>query len=288
MSDPFYDAEASADASRPVELYTIVNGNKSYFHTSGERDVLWGGQLYTATACDRSEVGVNIPKATFELTLRLPCTHELAVRWTACAGTPPRKVVATVTRLQIDANVAEQIWQGEITAMTIKKGVANFNIPSRFGRRLLRRLGTISNDSLCPHTLYDKKCTVSDTAFTVFTGVMSSSGRRILVDMTSFSKADGSDWSVFGDLTHVPSGESMLILQQDDVDPGVSTLSHLTLQGQIYELKVGDQVKIRAGCAHDIATCVTKYSNQANFGGFPGRPLKNPSVPTGFGVVQQA
>jgi hypothetical protein len=50
----------------------------------------------------------------------------------------------------------------------------------------------------------------------------------------------------------------------------------VTILSAINGLKAGDIVEVYAGCARDLDTCLNKFNNTINFGGFPYIPLNNP------------
>lgn len=284
MSDPYYDAEASVDASYPVELYRIVSQQQVWYLTSAERDILWQGIVYSATGCDRSDLSINPVSASMILTVSIPANHAIPRRWAAFGGTPPYRVTVTVSRLQVDAGVAEQLWSGDITNITFKGQIANLAVPSKFISALSRKMGVVTAGRMCPHVLFDSKCRISPILYTVTTPAVFVSGQTVRVDIGDVAKKG--NWSSLGDITHVASGEPMLIVEQNDISP-TSTIVELTLHAGIYELKTGDMVTIRAGCFHDAQTCITKFDNMVNFGLFPNLPLTNPMLPTGLGVVEQ-
>lgn len=285
MSDDFLTAEGSVQDSEPVDLYEFVNGLKIWRHTSGVRDIIWQGKLYEAIACDRSEPGINIISGATTLTVKLPPTHDIPKRWTSAGGTPPREITVKLIRLQNGVSIAEQIWSGSIDNIEFTDGTANLKIPSRFTSYVSRQMSLVSAGRMCPHVLYDTRCEVDPTAFTISVPVLYAAGRVLQVDVGDVTRKG--DWFALGDITHTASGEPMLITECEEITP-TSNVMELTLLAPIYELKTGDMVTIRAGCDHMALTCKNKFNNMPNFGLFPNLPDKNPMLPTGLGVSEQS
>jgi hypothetical protein len=50
----------------------------------------------------------------------------------------------------------------------------------------------------------------------------------------------------------------------------------ITLSSGASDIPVGAAVSLFPGCDHSAATCAAKFSNAANYGGFPYMPTKNP------------
>ncbi len=276
MSDPFLVDEASVEDSQPREFYKIVQSEAvTYFIASGDRDVVYDGDTYVAEPIARTEVGLA-STGDFALSVRLPLSHGLCQRY--LSASPPIRVFVTVYRKQLNSGVVEVIWQGNVTSLAanMKDHVADFQIPSRLSRAIGRLVPSIICSPTCPHVLYDRNCRADDTSFKVSTTVTFVNGRTAIV--ASISPFIGDDtFFPFGDLLHVPTGERMTIFEQ----------SNLTMQMQqpIPDMKAGDAVVLRAGCAHDVGTCHAKFDNQVNFGGQPQIPTTDLWMPgNGIGI----
>ena len=279
-ADPFLDDESGAESSLPREFYDISqNGSTIYRIASGSRDVTYLGNTYTAFPSARTDIAIEQTAAEMQLVLTLPLSHALAQRFTA-QGSPPRQVQVTAWRKQVNSGLVERIWFGYITSMAIERHIAKFAIPSRFRRNLDRAVPTVVIDRSCPHILYDGVCRIDPAGFTQATTVVSFDGRRITV--VSVGAFGDNNYAVGGDFRHNATGEYQTILEETAID--VSGNVTFTLQLPIPELKDGDAVTIRAGCAHDIDTCHNKFANEVNYGGLPYMPSGNLFLPSGYGV----
>jgi hypothetical protein len=291
-----YDtAEASVEDSQPRELVSISinDGVTVYRHTSSVRDIVYGGNTYTAIPIERGPVTVTMPDKEEDCVLTLPIDHALARRYTKY-GTPPKKIAVTIYRQ--NGGITEQIWGGEISSMSCEGRVASFRIPSRAGQWMLRPIPAFTASRACPFFVFDSNCGVSRTGsgpsglpHKVTTTVLYVNGRDVRVDLSTITASDPlrSDWAEEGELLHVTTGERMTVYKQTDLGPGVSTVADLQLQAPIVGLAIGDSVEVYAGCPLDITTCNDKFDNKEAFGGLPQLPKKNPFTPAGWGVLGQ-
>ena len=288
----FLSAAQSVQDSEPRELIeiSINDGTTFHRHTSASRDILYGGNTFTAIPVERGEVAVTMPGDEKDCILTLPIDHALVDRYCE-QGNPPRKISVTIWRQ--DGGETEQIWAGEITSMNAERRVAKFRIPSRAGEWMLRPLPSTRAGRACPVFLYDSLCGVSRTGtgptglpHKVTTTVIYVDGNIVRVDLSTIPAGNAlrPDWARDGDLKHVATGEWLTIALQTDLSPGVSTVADLTLERPIVGVNVGDSVEVYAGCDMMIGTCDAKFGNKLNFRGFPHMPEENPFTPTSYGV----
>jgi uncharacterized phage protein (TIGR02218 family) len=293
----FLDDEGSVDASEPREFFDITMGATVYRLTSGTRDISIDGVLYKAEAMTRRSLGVpQLSRAGDQsLSVILRVNHPIVRRWYQ-QGVPPKTATVTAWRKQMRSQVVEQIWAGSIASIDCAGHVATITVASLLGPAFRRRLPTLTVGRQCGHVLYGAGCRLvkteanqDDIPYKCQSTVIYVNGREVRFDLSTVPAdyAFRSIWTQFGYLVHTSTGESMTIAQQDDLNPGVSTVTKVTLQAQIIGIKVGDSIDVFAGCAHDVITCLTKFANQVNFGGFPALPTRNPFFPTGLGVMEQ-
>ena len=272
----FLADESSVQGGRPRELFEITQNLITVYRVaSGDRDVDYDGNTYTASPIARSEVGVSTSASEKELTLVLPLKHPLAQRYYA-QGSPPRQISIVVYRKQLDSGEVRQVFAGHVISMAIERHVAKFLIQTRSARAFTRKLPVIIAGRLCPHILYDSRCRLHVGDFAIRAVVTNVNGRIVTVDALG---GQPDDWAKFGDLTHVPTGERMTIFGQTGLV--------ITMQAPIPEIRIGDFVDVAPGCAHDVDTCRDKFDNVVNFGGFPHMPVTNPFDVQGYGVTEE-
>lgn len=265
-------SESSVEASSPREGIKIEMAAVTYRIATGTRDVTINSELYTALPAQRGTVSLATTERQDTLVVSMPMSHAVPQRWLA-QGSPPKHAAVSVYRQQ-GANY-QRIWHGFVASVGAGgNGIALIKVPSRLDAKLARRLPTVTVGRSCPHVLYDANCRVSRAAHDVNATVASVDGRVVTVSTIG---GNPDDWAEFGELLHVASNQSMTIYSQ------VGTT--ITMQRPIVELRVGDSVTVYAGCAHDIGTCHTKFSNRVNFGGFPQFDTRRPQKKDGdYGI----
>lgn len=273
-----YEAdEISIEDSQPRDGFSFTWGSNVIRLTSGVEDIVINGNTYTAGTIRREDVSPSSIATARELVVSLPVSHALPQRYLA-GSTPPRHIELVVLRMQKRSGEYEQLWAGYVTSMSIDRHIARFLIPSRSAEAFKRKLPVISAGRDCPHILYEAGCNLDPGigGFTQVRFAAAVSGRVLTVNV-----APGVDnWAKWGEVIHVASGERMTIQEQ------VGAV--IRMQSPIYGMQQGDEVHIRAGCAHNIETCATKFGNQANYGGQPHAPKNNPFVPNGYGIYEQS
>lgn len=280
-SDLFLDAESGIESSQPRELFEIVqNAAVTYRITSGTRDIVYGGNAYTAFPVARTELRLDAVEGEVQQTFALPLSHGLCQRWTAQA-TPPQRAVITITRLQTGVGAAEVICTGLITSMAIERHLGRFQITRDATRTKDRKLPRLTAGRVCPHILYDRNCKVERAFFAAVTTVTGIDGRRVTVASLAPFTTDPT-FFLFGEFLHDATGERQTIITQTGGNV-------LTLSLPMPDLAIGDAVQIYAGCSHDLTTaCGPKFLNRDNFGGAPLMPAGTIFyLRTGYGVVEQ-
>jgi len=295
----FLEDESSADASEPREFYDIVLPTVTYRHASGTRDIVAFGNVYTAIPIARSALEVNRVGDSKDLVLKLPINHELAKRWVQY-NNPPKTVTVTVWRKEIRSAVIEKFWIGNITSMGIEGGrgseserVATFRVPFRAGELRRKYLPTQTASKQCNHMLYDRMCQISRSGsspsglpFKSTTTVIYVNGRTVRVDLPAITVSDPfrAAWAKNGELKHVATGESQSVFGQTDLNPGISSVADLDMQGPIVGLQVGDTVEVYAGCDWLSATCSGKFNNRQHLLSFHMKADIDAFAPTGDGL----
>lgn len=285
MTDLFLADEASIEDSQPRELVQIQQSkNVIYYLATGQQDIAWNGKTWIASPATRTNIGVSTAGQDSTPTLTLALTHPFCQRYVKLA-TPPQLCTVTIFRKQLRSGAVEQIFFGYVTAITfdsdgatVNQGgsqgggaghVAKFTLSQQLTRALRRSLPCVPvSATVCPHVLYDKQCTIDPTSFTTTTTITALNGNVVDIAATFTDPA----YLMNGDIQHVTTGEMMTIGAQVQ---GVGDTS-LTLQMPLPDAQIGDSVIVRAGCDHSVSTCLAKFANNPNFGGFPGKQAANP------------
>ncbi len=262
--------EKSEASGAPVELYRFSSAGflTPLLYTSNEDDVEYNFETYTAIPIKRSQPEHSREPAQRELTIELSRDNELAAKYISFV--PPKTVWLTIYRYHRIDNQIVVFWQGRVRGVSWQGNIASLNCQptdSMFARMGLRA----SYGSNCSHMLYDAGCKVSSALYENTASILNINGDRLTASI----------FATFPDLTPVPTGwwitgyiERVLT---GDLRYIIGHLSdEITLLAAFEGLEGGELMKIYAGCDHAYTTCINKFANGINFGGFPFVPLKNP------------
>lgn len=285
MSDDVKSIESSEQDSSPRELIEIAHGTVAYYLTTGTRAISYSGHVYAATAAARGDLGpAGAGQTNKELAVTLPIDHAFTKRYLQMLS-PPKSITITLRRYY-SPTVVETAWVGIVAGVSVNDDgtEATFRCPSKAASALLRVIPGVTAQRTCPHTLYGTMCGIARTdtdpdglAHQITTTVIGVNGRDVRVDLLDTGR-NGS-WAELGEIEHVSSGEIMTVIKQTDLNPGVSSVAVLTMQTVLPPLKIGDSVKISAGCNRSIETCHRRFQNRQRFGGFNRLPKSNAHLP---------
>jgi uncharacterized phage protein (TIGR02218 family) len=258
--------ENSAQRGTPVELYEFTQGLARWFYISGANELLRLGHTYIPSSVRRDRLKQSTDVFKNGIRLSFPRTNEFASQF---LGFPPEELT-TVTILRGhwgDPDSEFQVyWKGRITAAKVSGSDIELECEPIYSS--LRRPGLRAKFELsCRHVLYGRGCGLNRELFRhngTILGV--TSGLAVEVSGVSGIFPDG---HFTGGLFEVPStGHARFIVNHVG---GVVTLSR-----PMQDLTGTLAVALFPGCDHTKATCLAKFNNLDNFGGFPWIPKTNP------------
>lgn len=262
----YTDREESAHDASPVEGYFFQGTFKNYYYTSAETGVSINGQSYTPIVISRSAIaGGNQGGDGSDLELTLPYDIQLVQDY-AYEKVPP-ELLLTIYRYHEGTNPATDwvpYWKGEVASFLINGHFCTIRVPSIFSIVMSGEIPRVYHHRQCNHVLYDARCGVASASWKQSTTIVSVDNNVIEVADDGF--ADGV--LVGGELVIPSKSERRLI------NSNVSDI--VTVNFPFYDAEAGDTVDLYAGCDHTFSTCVSKFSNGDNFGGFPFMPGDNP------------
>jgi len=254
--------ENSIASGRPVELYRFALGARRWTFTSGLSPVVYQSETYTPVTIRRSgiEQGNEINRYSIDITL--PRDNALAALF---ISSPPEGVMSvTLYRYHVTDTANEVIvfWKGRVGGARLSG--SELVLKCEPIATSLKRIGLRARYQLiCRHALYSAGCGALKENFMVNGAVAAVSGATIEVAAAA-SKPDG--YFVAGMLA-TNEGQRMIVGH---------TGANLTMVAPMPSLAIGDSVRLYAGCDHSMSTCLDRFSNLDNFGGFPYIPQKNP------------
>lgn len=260
-------AETDKYLSSPVELYEFDQVSVQFFrYTSNDMDVSFGGFNYTAVPIERSRIIQN--QALSRNVINITVARDDPVVEQYVSKPPSRVVDLTIRRfhrLDPDDEVIVY-WRGRVINVEFKgdNGILVCEpLITAMRRPSLRRL----YQTICPHVLYRTACGVNEVTFRVNAVVSGFSG--LIVSAPQYAlQADN----------YYAGG--LVRITKDGLPISRSILAHtgtnIELDLVIPGLAVGDTLQSIPGCDRRLTTCINKFNNVLNFGGFPYIPDKNP------------
>ena len=256
--------ETSRDDGAPVELYLFTRGVNRWAWTSGDAPVTYLGDTYTPQVITRSEPSLEQQQSRdgATLTLEVPRDNPVAVLYRVFV--PPNTVGLTIYRLH-RAEPANTItlWVGRVRGVSWKGSTAVIECEGQdaaLKRQALRRGVGLA----CEHMLYDAGCKLVATAYRA-TGALASVTGTTLQAAVFATQPNG--WWVSGYVRVDNEDYRMVTAHTGDT---------VTVLSPFEDLAAGEVIEVFAGCDRSWATCGSKFTNQANFGGWPFWPTKNP------------
>lgn len=162
---------------------------------------------------------------------------------------------------------------GEVT-----RGRVTFEAEIRSISAILQQRSGRLYQSFCDANLGDSRCGVdldSDSSYKVVGSVTSSTARNIFTTTTSAIVAIESDWFARGTVTWTSGNNNGTVMEikRHTLQDGVATI-------ELWEplpktIQASDGFRLQVGCDKTIDTCNGKFSNQANFRGFPRMPTND-------------
>lgn len=251
-----------------VELFKFTCGSSYYGYaaTTGQ-SIRFDNLMYQPEYIHRSALHYSSDYAKDTLSVTLPATAAVANLF--LGGTPEHLLKLTVYRGGKHAADFAPIWVGvvngasfDFTGSAYSCELACETVASRMERFGLARCYQLT----CPHTLYSERCGVNQPNYAVNRQVLTTDGFTVSINGTAL--ADG--WFTAGQLVK-PDGSRRFI--------AASLGNVLTLERHLL-LAAGDTVTLYPGCDKARTTCIGKFGNGVNYGGFPWMPLTSPFTST--------
>lgn len=265
---PSFDAlEESAHDGQPVSLYEFTLGNASWYYSGSAYPVLLGSVEYVPAAISDDGYSHNGEVGGDELQISMPASLEPA---TLYEGAPPfEPVMVKLRRYHHGATSEPVVWSGSIRS-TNRKTSGMLDMTCRSLLASLDQLGLrLTWGRACPHGLYDTECRVDPDDFRVTASV--TWRRAASLRIASLAGTENGYYSGgYIEFTRSPGG----ILDRIGIASQIDDT--LTLIGTTDNIAVGQTINIYPGCSRTPPTCLNKFNNLLNYGGFPHLPDKNP------------
>lgn len=244
-----------------IEMYKFVMGTEEWTYTSGNESITYNSDTYTPVPLGRgnSETRNELSKATLEV--KIDVLDALAQRLLTVFT---EKVLTLTLYVQDQETATTSIgWKGRLSNIKPVKNRLTLSFESVFTS--LRRPGLRARyQKVCRHVLYNRGCSLDPESFATV-GQCSAVVSNIVTVPEAAGEANG---YFTGGMIRAPDDLLAFIIDH--------TGSTLTLQRPFDSLWGGVAVTIYPGCNRLRQTCLDKFSNLDNFGGFPWIPSRNP------------
>ena len=265
-----YEAEEiGVETGRPVELYHFYfeYGAANYYFTSADHSITYGGHGYSVENISRTELKQKAGGLPANIDIMLPIDNVVAALF---IDIPPFDIVyVTIYHHHLDDSSVEEIWSGSLSGARVSK--SGTMVTLRGSAESAAKGHQIPRDvysGICPFVLYGTECGVDDTDSDFYhTDECTGQGDTYVTVTDTYSDPDRPDgWAIGG---YVKFGnEKRLIVDQDE--------DILYINIPFIDDMVGEDLTVYAGCDHTLDDCGDKFSNSAQFGGFPTIPSRNP------------
>jgi len=250
--------ERSAFEGSPIELYKFVKGTSVYTQTSGNEEITYNGDIFVPRTLKRSEVSLTGEINKSPLTINMARDNEVSELFKL--GYPSAPVTISVFRRHHQETDTILLWRGRVSSCSFQDNLANLTCESIFTS--IKRLGLFRNyQKSCPHMLFDSSCKVTKLSIS---GLVDSINGLIITSSTFATQPDG--WWVGG--IFEAKGDLRYIHKHNG--------NEITLNRVIPFLDPGVPMSILPGCDRSKDTCISKFNNLDNYGGFPLIPPNNP------------
>jgi len=255
--------EQSLADGQPVELYEFKQHINYWFYTSGVDAVEWNARSFVPAAITRSAVTQSNEMSGAKLTLVFPRDHPFVAQFVGMSPDFPTTLTIFRGHATDTAKEWAAYWKGRVVRASATRSEVTLECESLFSS--MQRTGCRARFQLtCRHALYSAACGVSSALHRTTALVQSStSSSLICTGVSSFPNG----WFT-GGIVQFPSGTLRFISEHKS--------DLITCTRPFTENVNGQTVSVFPGCDHAKQTCINKFDNLLNFGGFPYIPVVNP------------
>ncbi len=264
----FAEKEISTFGGEPIDLYTFNRAGMYWRYTSADENKTIGGFIYESIPISVGNYERSQDSAKNPISIKISKESDFVQQFIVA---PPSDLIpVTITKYHETDPDLEVIvvWTGRvINVRFLEKEVTVSCEPifTSIRRPLLRRVYQVA----CPYILYGISCKLTNTDFSVDGTITTISGLTITA----------SEWGAYDDdyFTGGYIERTGTLGGAIDKRPILTqTGTAITINLQIVGLSVGETITAYPGCNHNLTTCINKFANNLNFGGFPYMPNKNP------------
>lgn len=259
-------SDLTVQDGKPTELYLFTQAAESWYFTDALNSMFHNVAEYFPANISRSDIEQTEDMFKASLNINFPRDNEFALSFLEHPSEAP--TVVTIFRGQSDLvspGPFETYWKGRVIAGKANDSVIELECESIF--TAMRRPGLRARyEKMCRHALYDHMCKVNREAWAVSAQVQTLADGDTSLQLTGISGyADG--YFTAG-LVKVGDADFRFISRH--------TTDVVVITKPFTGLVPTTPVIVYPGCDHLTDTCLAKFSNLDNYGGFPYLPYINP------------
>lgn len=261
--------EASVESGQPVYLYEFTSGSDVYRLHNSEGEITALSQTWLPESIAHSEPTLGPADRMRPIQIVMTANHALVSP--SVTSTRPDVTLVTIRRVHRQLLADPYIvFTGVVRNVNWRRRTAEAMLTVLpFEGRFSKRVPRIPFSGQCPLMLFGQNCKVVRASF-LYSGTASSVLNDTLVVAGLDAATTGSGWATSGEVVVLSTGERRLVRVHGPTLDTVSLLYPFDMNPS------GETVEVAAGCDRLVATCNSKFSNVANFGGFPNVPGRNP------------
>lgn len=262
--------DSSAQSGSPLYLVQFSNSSGDWYFNQGVNFITYNSQTWEPAPFNVGSINHSNDFTKDTISITAPRNHTFFAD--LLADSYARITTVTVFRGHLQDGDSEYVvyWKGRIASVSAKKDEVELKCDPVFTS--LKRPGLRARfQKTCRHALYSGACGLNAAGLSSTGTVTSVTGTTLIV---TGADALGSGYFT-GGMIGTSSGELLFILSQSGTTLKLMRISSAFTQ-EFIDSSGSLTVDLYPGCDHTINTCISKFNNLANFGGFPWIPNKNP------------
>ena len=257
-----YDINESGNG-QPTELFHFRHGDeinyKDYFYTSADENIILNGNNYIMHPIQISSFTNALSSGRDSVSIKVPRDNPIVEMYRL--SSPSNKTIINLYRKHRTDTDYAKIWNGSITSIKMNLESATINCTSSESD-LDRKIDVGIYQKGCSHILYDSGCSVNKDNFLLNANIDYIDNNKLTIN--AISKEDN----------YYKAG--FIVMKTLGIESKRAIYEHkgkiITLLVPVFGIKIGDQVKLYPGCDKTTNTCLKKFNNIFNHGGFPFMP----------------
>lgn len=283
-----FEAFETSDG-RPVELLTFINGNLTYRYSNATNDVVVGAFTYVPLEYTRSAPSLSKDSDDANLKLSIPSSNPIAQLYREIL----QSNITTLTVQRFHDNdpdgQIQVFFKGEVASVSSANAKTTILcVPIAQGQDQMPRY---TYQALCNYYLFDgATCRIvkDDFRFVGTVDAIGVNGRNITVNglRVQAGVIDAGNGGLLTDeeldqfwlngYCITADGELRRVVKNPASEGSPDDPDVIEIPYPFVQVSTGDVITVYAGCKRDTDTCVRKFDNILNYGGWPTVPEVNP------------